>query len=150
MLKNIEIIQVGRDKFDYIKYAKKDFFNRLNHFFSISEIILKESKLKSVKERLLDEEKDIRKYIGNNSKIIILSSEGTTMNSQEFSKFIYKFSSVIFIIGGSDGLSENIKNCSNHIISLSKMTFPHHIAKILLVEQLYRAATIKNHLKYHK
>ncbi|NIA22973.1 MAG: 23S rRNA (pseudouridine(1915)-N(3))-methyltransferase RlmH [Proteobacteria bacterium] len=150
MLREVKIIQVGRDKFKYVNLIKSDYLERLEHYFTVNEVIIKESRFNEKIKRLREEAVEIKKRIKKNSTLIILSPEGTEMDSMKFSKFIYRFPSITFIIGGSDGLCEEIKSAGDYIISLSKMTFPHHLAKILLLEQLYRAASIKHNRKYHK
>ena len=150
MLREIKIVQVGRDKYEYISLFKKDFINRLKRYFKIDEVIIKESRRGDKLNRIMKEGDEIKKHIKKDSTVIVLSQEGRGMSSPEFSEFIYKMSSITFVIGGSDGLSGGVKNRGDHIISLSNMTFPHHIAKILLLEQLYRAATIRHNQKYHK
>ncbi|MCD6246268.1 23S rRNA (pseudouridine(1915)-N(3))-methyltransferase RlmH [candidate division WOR-3 bacterium] len=150
MLREIKIIQVGRDKFKYVDLIKSDYLGRLGHYFTVNEVIIRESRSGDKITKLREEAKEIKKHFKRNSALIILSPEGIEMDSVKFSKFIYKFPSITFVIGGSDGLCEEIKILGDYIISFSKMTFPHHLAKILLLEQLYRAASIKHNRKYHK
>ncbi len=93
-------------------------------------------------ERLLANVKD--------SFIIALSEEGKTMNSYAFADMIKKQQNVTFIIGSAFGLSEEVKQKSNMIFSLSPLTFPHEFAQLILIEQIYRAQTINDGKSYQK
>jgi 23S rRNA (pseudouridine1915-N3)-methyltransferase len=93
-------------------------------------------------ERLLASVKD--------SFVVALSEEGRTMNSYAFAEFIKKQQNMTFLIGGAFGLSDDVKKKSNCVLSLSPLTFPHEIAQLLLVEQMYRAQSIIEGKKYQK
>ena len=89
------------------------------------------------------------------SSVIPMAIEGKQLSSEKLadtvSDFALKgFSSISFIIGSSFGLSQNIKSKANLLLSMSKMTFPHQLARVMLCEQIYRAFSIINHTKYHK
>ena len=89
----------------------------------------------------------------NFSNIIIsLSEEGKTFNSQEFASLLLNFKNdkIIFLIGDADGLSSNIKNNSDLLLSLSKLTFPHELSRLILIEQIYRAVSITQNSPYHR
>lgn len=91
------------------------------------------------------------KSIPENSIVIVLDERGSQFTSIEFSTYLEKqIQPISFIIGGAYGLSEKIKKKSNLQISLSKMTMPHVMARVMLVEQLYRAYTIRENHPYHK
>ena len=95
--------------------------------------------------------KDFKKHHSNNI-IISLSEEGKSFNSHEFSKLLLGFNNqrVSFLIGDTDGLSSQIKSHSDLLISLSKFTFPHELARLILIEQIYRAVSISNNSPYHR
>ena len=93
-------------------------------------------------ERLLASVKD--------SFVVALSEEGRTMNSYAFAEFIKKQQNMTFLIGGAFGLSDDVNKKSNCVLSLSPLTFPHEIAQLLLVEQMYRAQSIIEGKKYQK
>lgn len=96
----------------------------------------------------------IEKHIRSNAYIIVLDENGLNISSQEFAKIIQREEAstqmIDFVIGGAYGLSKNIISNANFCLSLSKLTFPHQLAKTLLVEQLYRAQTIVTNHPYHK
>ena len=90
--------------------------------------------------------------INSNNIVIGLSEEGKSFNSKDFSTLLinYKNQKVSFLIGDADGLSSNIKSNSNILISLSNFTFPHELARLILVEQIYRAVSISHNSPYHR
>lgn len=150
----IKIICVGKLKESYLKEAEKEYIKRINKYTKIEliEIIDEDDKEKEV---ALKKEKDqILNHLKEKDNIVILDIEGTQYNSIEFSKFIDKEltynSNITFIIGSSNGLSEEIKKKTNKKISFSKLTFPHQLFRIMLLEQLYRGYKIINNEQYHK
>ena len=88
----------------------------------------------------------------NKNIIIGLSEEGEIYNSIEFSSLLLNFKNekIIFLIGGPDGLSSQIKSSSNFLLSLSPLTFPHELARLILIEQIYRAFSISQNSPYHR
>ena len=118
-----------------------DLKSQQNPNYSIEEVIQKESSL-------------ILSKISKNDFVVSWDSSGVSMTSKNFSNFILKsqssMSSILFIIGGSFGLSLEVKQRSNKILSASQFTFPHRLFRLLLVEQIYRAYTIINNMPYHK
>ena len=87
----------------------------------------------------------------NKDYIICLSEEGKEFSSTQFSKYIFdETKNIIFLIGGPNGHTNSTKSKANQIISLSKMTFPHEMALLILTEQIYRAISIKKGSKYHR
>ena len=89
--------------------------------------------------------------ISSKDHTICLSEEGEKRSSKEFSKLLFnKALDHTFIIGGPDGLSKHIKEMTNQIFSLSKLTFPHEMALLILAEQLYRAVSIEKRRNYHR
>ena len=118
-----------------------DLKSQQNPNYSIEEIIQKESSL-------------ILSKISKNDYVVSWDSSGESVTSKKFSNVILKsqssMSSILFIIGGSFGLSLEVKQRSNKILSASQFTFPHRLFRLLLVEQIYRAYTIINNMPYHK
>ena len=109
--------------------------------------------VEEVKAIKLEAEK-IKKHINDRDYIVTLEIEGKQMTSVEFANkidnILIENSNVDFIIGGSYGLSDDIKNMSRLHLSFSKMTFPHQLFRVLLLEQIYRAYKINNNESYHK
>ena len=88
----------------------------------------------------------------NNNIIICLSEEGKQFNSIELSSLLLNFKNkkINFLIGGTNGISSDIKKTSDLILSLSSLTFPHELARLILIEQIYRAVSISNNSPYHR
>lgn len=143
----IKIICFGKLKEDYLINAVNDYYERVNKYHKISILELKDS------ENIIDEEKELLKIIQNDKSYkILLDIKGEEVSSIEFSTLINDklthFSSITFIIGSSNGVSENIKNFVNQRISFGKITMPHGLFRAVLLEQIYRSFKILE--SYHK
>ena len=150
----IKIITVGQIKEKYLQDAINEYKKRLSKYTNIEVIEVKDEGLvEEVKAIKLEAEK-IKKHINDRDYIVTLEIEGKQMTSVEFANKIDNIfienSNVDFIIGGSYGLSDDIKNMSRLHLSFSKMTFPHQLFRVLLLEQIYRAYKINNNESYHK
>ena len=150
----IKIITVGQIKEKYLQDAIKEYKKRLSKYTNIEVIEVKDEGLvEEVKAIKLESEK-IKKHINDRDYIVTLEIEGKQMTSVEFANkidnILIENSNVDFIIGGSYGLSDDIKNMSRLHLSFSKMTFPHQLFRVLLLEQIYRAYKINNNESYHK
>lgn len=145
----IKIICFGKLKENYLINAVNDYFERVNKYHKLSIIELKDS------DNIIDEEKELLKTIQNDKSYkILLDIKGEEVSSIEFSTLINDklthFSSITFIIGSSNGVSENIKNFVNQKISFGKITMPHGLFRAVLLEQIYRSFKILNNESYHK
>lgn len=145
----IKIICFGKLKENYLVNAVNDYFERVNKYHKLSIIELKDL------ENIFDEEKELLKIIQNDKSYkILLDIKGEEVSSIEFSTLINDklthFSSITFIIGSSNGVSENIKNFMNQKISFGKITMPHGLFRAVLLEQIYRSFKILNNESYHK
>lgn len=145
----IKIICFGKLKENYLVNAVNDYYERINKYHKISILELKDS------ENIFDEEKELLKIIQNDKSYkILLDIKGEEVSSIEFSTLINDklthFSSITFIIGSSNGVSENIKNFVNQRISFGKITMPHGLFRAVLLEQIYRSFKILNNESYHK
>ena len=150
----IKIICVGKIKEQYYVDAILEYKKRLSKYTNI-EIIELEDEKTTDKEVAIRKEKDrIEKYINPKDYIISLAIEGKEISSEELASKIdnifISYSNITFIIGGSLGLSKEIKDKSNMLLSFSKMTFPHQLFRVILLEQIYRAYKINNNEEYHK
>ena len=140
----IKLITIGKVKERYIQDGINEFLKRLTPFCKLEILELKD-------EGIEKESKKLEKYIGQNT--FILHEKGKQFSSEEFSGFLKNKSQseIIFIIGGHDGISEKIKQKnSGRLISMARMTFTHEMARLFLVEQIYRGFMILNGRKYHK
>lgn len=157
----IRILCIGKIKDKNVSLICDSYIKKISHFIPIETIELQETNFSSeneenIKKILILEEKEFMKYI-NNCYNISLCIEGDLFDSCSFSNEIKNamtnFSSkkyINFIIGGTHGISEKIKNISNRKISFSRMTFNHQIFRAILLEQIYRSFTIINNINYHK
>ncbi len=150
----IRIICVGKLKEKYLKDAIEEYSKRLKKYTSIDIIELQDESLYDIEKIKTLEGEKIEKYIQPKDYVITLEIEGIQYTSVDFSKKLENIyqenSNIDFIIGGSYGLSDNIKKRSNLKLSFSKMTFPHQLFRVILLEQIYRAYKITNNEKYHK
>lgn len=150
----IKIICVGKLKESYLKEAQLEYLKRLKKYTSVNLIKLTDSNIDDEKIALEKEKEQILKYIKPKDYIITLEIEGKELSSIELAdkldKTLITSSDITFIIGGSYGIHHDIKEKSNYKLSFSKMTFPHQLFRILLLEQLFRSYKILNNEKYHK
>ena len=158
---NVNIICVGIIKESFFRDAIDEYSKRLNSYCSLNIIELKDEKIPnnpSEKDNQIIKEKEgnnILSHIKKDTYIICLDLKGKQYTSEEFSQKINNISnnissSITFIIGGSLGISQNVLKKANESISFSKMTFPHQLFRVILLEQIYRAFKIMNNETYHK
>lgn len=149
----IKIITVGKIKEKYLTDAINEYLKRLNKYTKINLIEVPDENF-DINKTLETEKKSILKYVSEKDYIITMEIEGKELSSIEFAKKIDEIqisnSNICFIIGGSYGLSDEIKKMSNFKLSFSKMTFPHQLFRLILLEQIYRAYKINNNESYHK
>lgn len=150
----IKIICVGKIKEKYLKDAIDEYTKRLSKYTKL-EIIETTDVYDSNTDIILLKEKElIEKHIGSKDYVITLEIEGNMLSSVELaSKIDYIFntnSTITFIIGGSFGLHNSIKERSNYKLSFSTLTFPHQLFRVILLEQIYRCFKINNNESYHK
>lgn len=150
----IKIITVGKLKERYLIDAVEEYKKRLNKYTKIEIIEVKDESSYEEDKNKEKEAENIIKYINDKDFIITMEIEGKEISSTEFASKIENIfnenSNITFIIGGSYGLSNRIKELSNYKLSFSKMTFPHQLFRVILLEQLYRAFKINNNESYHK
>lgn len=158
---NIHLIAVGKLKEDYFREACAEYAKRIGAFGKIKITELNESRLpddpseKEIAAALETESKAILAAIPSGSAVIAMCIEGEQLSSEQLSARLDKFaldgkSTVCFIIGSSYGLSDSVKKAAALRLSMSKMTFPHRLARVMVLEQLYRALSISGGGKYHK
>lgn len=149
----LKIICVGKIKEKYLQDAIKDYQKRISKYTKIEIIELQEENQKEIPKCIELEGNKILNQIKEKDYVITLEVEGNILTSLEFSKNIEKkegIGNIIFVIGGSYGISDDVKRRSNQKISFSKLTFPHQLFRVILLEQIYRAYKIKNNESYHK
>lgn len=150
----IKIIAVGSIKEKFIRDAIAEYSKRLSKYTKLEIIEVKDYDLGVPSLNMDREKEEIKKHLTSKDYIVTLEIEGEELSSIDFSKKIDKIlinnPNIVFIIGGSDGIDSEIKNMSNYKLSFSKMTFPHQLFRVLLLEQIYRAYKINNNESYHK
>lgn len=143
----IKIICVGKIKEKYLRDMIDDYTKRISKYHKIEIIELTDSNINKEKEELL-------RVINTKDYNIVMDIDGNNLSSREFAEKIDKTflinSNITFIIGGSDGVSPEIKELANYRLSFSKLTFPHQLFRGILLEQIYRAFKILNNESYHK
>lgn len=158
---NINFIVLGKLKEKYMKDFSAEYEKRLSGYCKLTVTELEPVKLsdnpseQEIKNALNKETQMIKAKIPKSSFVFSMCIEGKQMSSEELSKKLEDIAlmgknNITFIIGSSFGLSDEIKQMSDYKFSMSKMTFPHKLARIMLEEQVYRALSITNNAKYHK
>ncbi len=158
---NISIISIGKLKEKYLKQGIDEYLKRLSSYAKVEIMELSDEKAPenlSDAEMLMVKEKEgirILEKISEDTHVIALAIEGKMKSSEELAKDLdrlatYGKSKIAFIIGGSLGLSKDVMNRANDTLSFSKMTFPHQLMRLILLEQVYRAFRINRNEPYHK
>ena len=152
----INVISVGNVKEKYLQELIADYKKRISKYAKIELIQLKDESNK-INENVVKELEGERilSSIKDGFYVVLLELKGQMLDSVSLSKKIdeiatYYSSKIAFVIGGSFGVSEEVKKRANYMLSFSKMTFPHQLAKGMLLEQIYRSFKILNNETYHK
>lgn len=150
----IKIICVGKIKEKYLKEAIKEYEKRLSKYTKLEIIEVDDIDNSNIDIVLDKERQSIEKYISAKDYVITLEIEGNMLSSEELANKIDSIfntnSNITFIIGGSYGLHNDVKNRSNYRLSFSRLTFPHQLFRVNLLEQIYRVFKINNNEAYHK
>jgi len=143
----IKIICIGKLKEKYLSDGVNDYLTRIKKYHKIDLIELPDTNIDN-------EGNEILKYLSSKDYIISLAIKGTELSSTELAEKIDKIfitkSNITFIIGGSNGIREDILAKSNMLLSFSKLTYPHGLFRLILLEQIYRSFKILNNESYHK
>ncbi|WP_314848694.1 23S rRNA (pseudouridine(1915)-N(3))-methyltransferase RlmH [uncultured Streptococcus sp.] len=157
----IKVVTVGKLKEKYLKDGIAEYLKRISRFAKLEMIELADEKTpdrasESENQKILGiEGQRILSKVGDRDFVIVLAIEGRTFSSEEFSKQLEEasikgFSTLTFIIGGSLGLAQDVKKRANFSVSFGRLTLPHQLMRLVLVEQIYRAFTIQQGSPYHK
>ncbi len=149
----IELIFVGKNKFQGIRELEKKYEEKIKRLASFRIVELKESTKKDEKKRVKDESLEIIKATKNRVRILF-DERGKLLSTKEFSEIIEHLygmnRGVSLIVGGFGGVDNDLRKMADFKISLSKMTFSTYIARIVVLEQIFRAFTIIKNIKYHR
>ena len=150
----IKLICVGKIKEKYLNEAIDEYKKRLSKYTKLDIVELPDISYNEIDKVIKEEGKLILKHIKETDNVIILDMNGHELSSVELTTKLCSLeamnSNITFIIGGSYGLSEEVKKRANYSISFSKLTFPHQLFRVILLEQLYRTYKIRNNENYHK
>lgn len=151
----IKILCVGKIKEKYFLDAINEYKKRISKYSKLEIIEVSDEATNNEKIVLAKEKEKLLKLINKNDYNIVLDIDGNEISSVELSKKIDNIftnynSNITFIVGGSCGIDEEIKNICDYRLSFSKMTFPHQLFRIILLEQIYRTFKILNNESYHK
>lgn len=157
---NVNIICVGKLKESYLREAIEEYSKRMKPLCKLSIIELPEERVgdnpfaAEIQKTVSAESDRILQKVGKGDYVVAMCVEGKNLSSEELSSKIEEIGmisgSVDFIIGGSWGLSDTLKSRADFKLSMGKMTFPHQLFRVMLIEQIYRAFQISKGTKYHK
>ncbi len=157
---NVTVIAVGRLKESYLRDGCSEYIKRLSAFCRVNVIEIDEERasanpsVSEIKNIISKEGQRIIQKLPKGAAVIPLCIEGKEYSSPDFSSLIENISMqsshICFVIGGSFGLSDEVKSLGRYKLSFGKMTLTHQLARMVLLEQIYRAFSISNNSKYHK
>jgi len=154
MARRIKFIFVGKVKQEFWKKAENFYLQRIRNFFKVELIVAKDSKKGGIEERVNFESREILKKVLPSDFLILLDERGKSLTSVDFAKKLTMWTELpnkipCFVVGGPYGLSCDIKKKSDFLLSLGPLTFTHEMARIILLEQIYRAYQILINSSYH-
>lgn len=153
----IEILVIGKTKSEYLRRGIDEYLKRLNHYIQCRVVELPETKTSVATTEAMqkvNEGKQFLDYFETSDMIVLLDERGKQHSSREFALYIQKqmlsgTKRVFFVVGGPYGFSDEVYARAQGRISLSRMTFPHDLVRLIFVEQLYRSMTILRNEPYH-
>lgn len=154
----ITILNVGKVRQTFIKEGEAEYAKRLRSTpcaVQFVELGLEPSESMSVAEVQEREAKELEKRLGSYDFVVALDERGAEISSKEFAQMLdtrmqSACKSLVFVIGGAYGFAERIRQRADYVLSLSRLTFPHQVTRLVLVEQIYRAHTLMRGIAYHK
>lgn len=147
----IKILCVGKMKERGMLQLQEEYLKRLSRFNKVELIELKEGNPSFEDKRLIDDESSrLLQQIKSDDTVIIFDVSSKQLDSVEFSHLVDQNPHIVIVLGGSLGFNDELLSRANYKISMSNMTFPHLLARIMVLEQLYRSYKIINNQTYHK
>ena len=155
---DVRLIWVGKTKNSSIRTLLQDYVTRIRHLISCEIIEIRDSTRRMSKDGdkvLAAEGADIQSRLGRDSRVVALDERGTEFASTQLARWLQEEQNtgrkeIVFVIGGPGGLSPTVFERAHLRLSLGKMTWPHELCRVLLLEQLYRALSILHNIPYHK
>lgn len=150
----IRFIFVGKTTERWLQDGIREYSERLEHYASVEMLIVSASARQEPARQVEEEGQSILKAIGSRDWVVLLDEHGQMLRSVALAEFLEKRTSAgisvfTFVIGGAYGLSEAVRERAKMVLSLSAMTFTHQMARLILMEQVYRAMTIRRGESYH-
>jgi len=151
----IQILTIGKIREKGLAALEADYLKRLPKYLHVSFLELKGARTGDAAVDTEEEGKALLKRLYPDDVVVALSEDGTEYASHGFSTLLSKHldtgtKRLVFILGGAGGLAKRVKQRADLLLSLSQLTFPHQLARIILVEQIYRASTLRDGIPYHK
>lgn len=153
----VSILSVGKVRQSFVRDGEQEYLKRLRAAFPLELIELGLDTPESLgqSEAQEREAKELLKKLETFDCVVALDERGKTLSSPQFADFLQKrmnsgVRSLAFVIGGAFGFSEKVRQRVDHVLSLSALTFPHQLTRLILVEQVYRAHTLMRGISYHK
>jgi 23S rRNA (pseudouridine1915-N3)-methyltransferase len=152
----IKLLLLGKTTDEPVRRIEADYGKRISHYTTFESVVIDNTAIRTGPEPVIRQKEGemILKKISPSDYMILLDERGKTFSSIQFASEINNWmisskKTVVLVIGGAYGFSDDVKSRSNGMISLSAMTFSHQIVRIIMLEQLYRAFTILNNEPYH-
>lgn len=152
----ITLLWVGKTRNTHLKSLIDDYWKRLSHFCELSLREVQPVKSEAARgQLLLLEEEKLLARLGDSDHVVVLDPTGKSLTTEKFAAWLCKHRdqstrSLVFVIGGHEGLSESVRHRADFCLSLSPLTFTHEMTRYLLLEQIYRAFSVIQRLPYHK
>lgn len=148
------LILVGKTERGFVADGLAHYLDRVRHWSPVQEVLVPKSERATANEQRSEEERGLLKAIPTGARLVVLDEKGTALNSGAFAKRLGDWRDqgvreVCFIVGGAYGLTDAVRGRADLLLSLSPMTFPHQLVRVLFAEQLYRAWSILNRTGYH-
>lgn len=147
----LRLLVVGRLRQAGFQAAAAEYRRRIDAYFPFELVEIRDGKLKDKEANLAKEAQDLLDQVRPSDQLILLDNTGSQWDSPGLAKWleVHESESLVFAIGSSYGFAQAVRTRANHFWSLSQLTFPHELARVIVLEQLYRAATIRSGHPYH-
>jgi 23S rRNA (pseudouridine1915-N3)-methyltransferase len=148
------LIMVGKTERGPVADAMAHYLDRLRHWSTVEEVVVARSDRATAAEQRAEEERNLLKALPAGARVVVLDETGRSMDSRAFAKWLgdrrdQGTREVCFVVGGAYGLTDAVRQKADLVLSLSAMTFPHQLVRLLFAEQLYRAWSILHRTGYH-
>ncbi len=151
----LTLLWVGKTKNISLHLLIEDYGKRLRHFCELSQVEIRSVHEEDPRRLVTQEGEKILAKIEQDDFLVLLDPKGKEFTSEEFSNLMSSYrdrslARLVFVIGGHSGVSPAVRKRANQLVSLSRLTFNHQMARLFLLEQIYRAFTLIHHIPYHK